>query len=92
MYDNAHIRNTVSNIFFSETNLGSMTKGINSKSKPIQLDERKGVPYLLRGDSKIKLTLITSHLVYSAYLLATYLQKLYRKDSFIPWSTAHNSR
>ena len=75
MYDNAHIRNTVSKIFFSETNLGSMTKGNNSKSKPIQLDERKGVPYLLRGDSKIKLTLITSHLVYPAYLLVKYLQK-----------------
>jgi len=75
MYDNAHIRNTVSNIFFSETNLRSMTKGVNSKLKPIQLDERTSVPYLLGGDSKIKLTLITSHLVYPAYLLVKYLQK-----------------
>jgi hypothetical protein len=46
-----------------------MTKGINSKLKPIQLDERTSVPYLLGGDSKIKLTLITSHLVYPAYCL-----------------------
>ena len=75
MYDNAHIRNTVSNIFFSETNLRSMAKGVNSKLKPIQLDERTSVPYLLGGDSKIKLTLITSHLVYPAYLLVKYLQK-----------------
>ena len=47
-------RNAISNISFSKTNLGSMTKKESvrncSKFKPIQMEEITGVTNMLGGD------------------------------------------